>query len=174
MNQVFLPRLRGRVGRGPAASPKTLTNEVPKKPIWRVQPIMRKRARALRTDSTEAEKVLWRLVRAHRLNGIAFRRQTPIGPYIADFVSHSAKLVIERDGGQHYEDVHEKRDKRRDSFFRSKGFRVLRFSNHDVLTNREGVWDVIAAAVGEAVAPSLTSPASGGGFDDFERGKLDR
>src|SRR5262249_11178713 len=100
----------------------------------------------------------------HRLNGVGFRRQTPIGPYIVDFVCHSAKLVVEVDGGQHFEEAHEKRDARRDAFLRLKGFQVLRFSNHDVLSNREGVWDVIAAAVGTAVAPSLPSPASGGGF----------
>jgi very-short-patch-repair endonuclease len=149
-----------------------VTDEVLKKPKWRVKPITRKRARVLRTNSTDAEKALWRLVRAHRLNGIGFRRQTPIGPYIVDFVSHSAKLVIELDGGQHYEDANKRRDERRDNFLRSKGFRVLRFGNHDVMTNREGVWDVIAAAVGTAVAPSLPSPASGGGFDDSERRKF--
>jgi very-short-patch-repair endonuclease len=148
-----------------------VTDEVSKKPTWRVKPVMRKRARVLRRDSTEAEKLVWYLLRAHRLNGVGFRRQTPIGPYIVDFVSHSAKLVVELDGGQHYESVHEARDARRDSFLRSKGFRVLRFSNYDVMTNREGVWDVIAAAVGTAVAPSLPSPASGGGFDNFYRGK---
>jgi very-short-patch-repair endonuclease len=125
---------------------------------------MRGRARALRTNLTNAERILWHLVRAHRLNGIGFRRQTPIGPYIVDFVSHSAKLVIELDGGQHYDNSHEARDARRDRFLRTKGFRVLRFSNLDVISNIEGVWDMIAAAVGEAVAPSLPSPASGGGI----------
>jgi very-short-patch-repair endonuclease len=103
------------------------------------------------------------MIRAHRLEGVGFRRQTPIGPYIVDFVSYAAKVVVELDGGQHYDDENEARDSRRDGFLRSKGFRVLRFSNHDVMTNREGVWDVIAAAVGAAVAPSLPSPASGGG-----------
>jgi very-short-patch-repair endonuclease len=139
-------------------------------PTWRVTPVARKRARELRTDATKAEQIIWRSVRAHRLNGIGFRRQTPIGPYIVDFVSHSAKLVIELDGGQHYDDAREARDARRDGFLRSKGFRVLRFSNHDVMTNLEGVWTVIAAAVGEAVAPSLPSPASGGGVARTERG----
>jgi very-short-patch-repair endonuclease len=119
--------------------------------------------RALRTNSTNAERIMWRTIRAHRLNGVGFRRQTPIGPYIVDFVSHVAKLVIELDGGQHFENAHEARDARRDRFLHSKGFRVLRFSNYDVMANREGVWTLIAAAVGEAVAPSLPSPASGGG-----------
>jgi very-short-patch-repair endonuclease len=159
-----------------------LTDGVPKKPTWRVKPTTRLYARALRKDSTNAERIVWSLVRAHRLEGAGFRRQTPIGPYIVDFVSHAGHLVIELDGGQHFEDLHEMRDARRDRFLRAKGFRVLRFSNHDVMTNREGVWDVIAAAVGTAVAPSLPStasgggfgesPASGGGFEDSERGKL--
>ena len=142
-----------------------MTEEVArKKPTWRVKPKARARARALRRNSTKAEQILWRVVRAHRLLDTGFRRQTPIGPYIVDFVSHAAKIVIELDGGQHYNNSHEARDARRDKFLRSKGFRVLRFSNLDVMTNLEGVWDVIAAAVGEAVAPSLPSPASGGGF----------
>jgi very-short-patch-repair endonuclease len=100
------------------------------------------------------------------LNGAGFRRQTPIGPYIVDFVSHSAKLIVELDGGQHFDAAYEARDAKRDKFLRSKGFRILRFSNYDVITNLEGVWTVIAAAVDEAVAPSLPSPASGGGFID--------
>jgi very-short-patch-repair endonuclease len=148
--------------------------EVLKRPKWRVKPIARKRARALRTNATEAEKIVWRMVRAHRLEGVGIRRQTPMGPYIVDFVSHAAKVIVELDGGQHYDDDHEARDARRDKFLRSKGFRVLRFSNHDVMTNKEGVWDVIAAAVGAAVAPSLPSPASGGGEAFPARGDAPR
>ena len=112
---------------------------------------------------TPAERIIWRAVRAHRLNGAGFRRQTPIGPYIVDFVSHAAMLIIEIDGGQHFEDAHELRDAVRDAYLRAKGFRVLRFNNHDVMTNREGVLTTIALVLGEAVAPSLPSPASGGG-----------
>jgi very-short-patch-repair endonuclease len=107
---------------------------------------------------TLAEQIIWRAVRAHRLNGAGFRRQTPIGPHIVDFVSHSAMLIIEIDGGQHFEDSHERRDAARDAHLRSKGYRVLRFNNYDVMTNREGVLTTIASALGEAVAPSLPSP----------------
>ena len=164
------PRLRGRVGRGPAASSQPVTDELLKKPFWRVKPIMRTRARPLRRDSTNAEQKLWREVRAHRLKGIGFRRQTPIGPYVVDFVSHATKVIIELDGGQHYNTAQEVRDARRDSFLRSKGFRVLRFSNYDVMTNLEGVWTVIAAAVDEAAAPSPPSPASGGGLRSAKPG----
>jgi very-short-patch-repair endonuclease len=138
-----------------------VTDEVVKRPTWRVKLEARKRARALRTNSTKAEQIIWRAVRAHRLLGVGFRRQTPIGPYIVDFVSHSAKVVIEVDGGQHFDDAYEARDARRDKFLRSKGFRVLRFSNYDVMTNLEGVWTVIAAAVGEASPPPYPPPQAG-------------
>jgi very-short-patch-repair endonuclease len=148
-----------------------VTDKTLKKPTWRVKPIMRTRAKSLRTESTDAERIVWSLVRAYRPNGVGFRRQTPIGPYIVDFVSHPARLVIEVDGGQHYEATYEAKDARRDAFLRSKGFRVLRFSNHDVMTNREGVWEVIAAAVGTAQAPSPPFPASGGGLHTRNRSR---
>jgi very-short-patch-repair endonuclease len=141
-----------------------VTDEVVKKPVWRVTPVMRKRARALRVDATKAERIIWRAVRAHRLQGVHFRRQTPIGPYIVDFVSHRCKLIVELDGGQHFDDAYEARDARRDKFLRAKGFRVLRFSNYDVMTNLEGVWDVIAAAVDEALPPPYPPPQAGEGF----------
>src|SRR5215204_3814284 len=98
---------------------------------------------------------------AHLLYGVGFRRRTPRGPYIVDFVSHQAKLIIEIDGGQHFESEHPRRDARRDAFLESKGFRVLRFNNYDVLTNRIGVLEFILSVIQEA--PSPPSPASGGG-----------
>ena len=140
-----------------------MTQQIPSKLIWGVSQRMRSNARALRKDMTLAERIIWRAVRAHRLNGAGFRRQTPIGPFIVDFVSHAAMLIIEIDGGQHFEDSHERRDAARDAYLRARGFRVLRFNNHDVMTNREGVLTTIASALGEAVSPSLPSPASGGG-----------
>jgi len=89
------------------------------------------------------------------MNGASFRRQVPIGPYIADFLCHSAHLVIEVDGGQHFEAEHLKRDTRRDAFLASKGLRVLRFNNHDIMTNRAGVLEMIAAAISSAPSPTL-------------------
>jgi very-short-patch-repair endonuclease len=111
---------------------------------------------------TAAERIIWYALRAHRLNGAGFRRQTPIGRYIVDFVSHAAMLIIEIDGGQHFEDAHEARDAVRDAFLNAEGYRVLRFNNHEVMTNRHGVLTRIGEALGEA-APSLPSPASGRG-----------
>jgi very-short-patch-repair endonuclease len=112
--------------------------------------------------------MIWNALRAHRLNGASFRRQTPIGPYVADFVCHAANLVIELDGGQHFEDANAQRDVQRDAFLASKGFRVLRFNNHDVMTNRQGVLETIAAAL--AVAPSPTLPRKRGREQAAARG----
>jgi very-short-patch-repair endonuclease len=139
-----------------------MTKDLTPKPQWHVQPKTRARARTLRREMTLAERAIWYAVRAHRLNGAGFRRQTPIGPYIVDFVSHTAKLVIEIDGGQHFEPKQAAYDARRDAFLQSKGYRVLRFNNHDVMTNRDGVLTVIASAIGEASTPSLTLPRKRG------------
>ena len=105
---------------------------------------------------TEAERIIWYNVRAHRFQGVSFRRQAPIGPYIVDFVCHAAKLIIEVDGGQHFEPESVVRDARRDAYLAAQGYRVLRFNNLDVMTNKSGVLDTIAAALGRA--PSLTLP----------------
>jgi very-short-patch-repair endonuclease len=78
----------------------------------------------------------------------------PIGPFIADFVCHAAGLVIEIDGGQHFEPEGFARDRRRDAF-PTKGFRVVRFSNLDVMTNRRGVAEVIAEVISAAPSPTL-------------------
>ena len=142
------------------------------KPTWQVSTKLRVRSRRLRRNLTEAERIIWYAVRAHRLNGASFRRQTPIGPFIVDFVCHDARLIIEIDGGQHFESENEKRDARRDRFLASKGYRVLRFSNHDVMKNRHGMVEAIDAALAaspsqtdaaQAASPSLPSPAGGGG-----------
>jgi very-short-patch-repair endonuclease len=132
-------------------------SEVVKQPTWHVSGKMRSRARTLRRDSTDAERIIWDALRAHRLNGASFRRQTPIGPYVADFVCHSAHLIVELDGGQHFEAANMHRDSRRDAFLASKGFRVLRYSNHDVMTNARGVPETIAAALNVTPSPTLPS-----------------
>jgi very-short-patch-repair endonuclease len=142
-------------------------SDVSKEPTWNVPTKLRVRSRALRRNMTDAERIVWYGVRAHRLNGASFRRQAPIGPFIVDFVCHDARVIVEIDGGQHFEDAHEKRDARRDRVLTSKGYRVLRFSNLDVMGNRSGVLEAIANAVLGA-SPSPPSPASGGGGPDSE------
>ena len=124
---------------------------------WKVSSRLRSNARALRRNSTDAERILWSELRGHRLQGAGLRRQVPVERYIADFVCHAAKLVIELDGGQHYLEVGERSDARRSAVIEAKGFRVLRFSNQDVMTNRVGVLETIATTVAER-APTPTLP----------------
>jgi very-short-patch-repair endonuclease len=132
-------------GGGVAASEVTMDEQ--KTPTWKVSTRLRSNARALRKNSSDAERILWSELRDHRLNGARFRRQVPIGNYIADFVCHAASLVIELDGGQHFSDAREAADARRSTIIEAGGFRVLRFSNHDVMTNRTGVLETIVAAI---------------------------
>ena len=101
-------------------------------------------ARRLRLNATEAERVLWRCLRELKPGGSHFRRQVPIGPYVVDFACLRAKLIIEVDGGQHAENA---RDELRDAWFRSKGYRVLRFWNNDVIGNLDGVMHGVASAL---------------------------
>jgi very-short-patch-repair endonuclease len=129
----------------------------PRNPTWKVTSKLRNNARALRKNSTDAERILWSELRDHRLIGVSFRRQVPVGSYIADFLCHAAKLVIELDGGQHFVDAQEAEDATRSAAIEAAGFRVLRFSNLDVMTNRAGVLETIVSAI-EASAPTLTLP----------------
>ncbi len=160
---VGLPLPLAGEGRSGGVSASEVSMAGQKTPIWRVSSRLRSNARALRRNSTDAERILWLELRDHRLNGAGFRR--PIGNYIADFVCHAAKLVIELDGGQHFSDQAEKKDAARTTVIEAKGFRVLRFSNHDVMTNRAGVLETIAAAVAER-APTLSLPRKRGRGQD--------
>jgi len=104
-------------------------------------------AKTLRINATDAERILWSLLRGRRLAALRFRRQQPIGPYIVDFFCPSAKLIVELDGSQHGTDEAIVYDEGRSRFFESKGYRVLRFSNGEVMTNRDGVAEAIYRAV---------------------------
>jgi Uncharacterized protein conserved in bacteria len=109
---------------------------------------LRNYARSMRHEPTEAERKLWLILRNRRFANYKFRRQVPIGPYIADFVCHSAKLIVEADGSQHaLDDI----DKTRDAELIRRGFRLLRLWNNDILARSENVADAIWAALqGEA------------------------
>ena len=96
-------------------------------------------SRKLRTDMTDAEQLLWKYVRRKKLWDIQFYRQKPIGNYIVDFYAPAAKLVVEIDGGQHFVDVHLKRDKKRDAYLASINLKVLRFNNWQVLKSLNDV-----------------------------------
>jgi very-short-patch-repair endonuclease len=96
-------------------------------------------ARSLRKKSTDAERLLWKYLRAKQVAGLKFRRQEPIGNYIVDFVCFESRVAVEVDGGQHSEE----RDAKRVNWLQSQGFRVIRFWNHEVLANIEGVLEMI-------------------------------
>jgi very-short-patch-repair endonuclease len=106
----------------------------------------KQRAKELRRDLTPAERMLWSLVRANRLAGLNFRRQHPIGPYIADFYCHETQLVVEIDGESHEATI--ERDVNRTAFLQQYGISVFRVSNEDVLTNLEVVGASILRAAG--------------------------
>ncbi len=108
----------------------------------RINKEMTSRARSLRSSMTDAERLLWRAIRAKQLDGYRFRRQHPIGHYILDFACLDKKCVIELDGGQHQDQV--AYDERRTLFLKMQGWQVLRFWNNDVMTNLDGVLFTVA------------------------------
>ena len=103
------------------------------------------RARALRKNTTDAEKLLWWKLRDFKQAGVHFRRQEPFTRYIVDFACHRAKLIVEVDGSQHGTDDAMEYDAERMKFLESRGYLVLRFWNGEVMNNLEGVAEVILA-----------------------------
>ena len=103
------------------------------------------RARGLRQRQTDSERVLWQHLRDRQFLQAKFRRQHPIGPYIVDFCCPAYRLVIELDGGHHAGQI--RADGRRTAFLMQRGYRVLRFWDHDVLANRDSVLQAIELAV---------------------------
>jgi very-short-patch-repair endonuclease len=104
------------------------------------------KAQRLRREMTGAERKLWSVLRNRQLDNEKFRRQRPIGPFIADFVCQERRLIVEADGGQHADSIS---DAKRTAFLESKGYRVLRFWNNDILNNLDGVAQVIANALSD-------------------------
>lgn len=99
-------------------------------------------ARRLRSDPTDAETAMWNLLR-ESFPEARFRRQVPLRSLVADFASHRAKLVVEVDGGQHSAEA----DRDRTALIEAEGYRMVRFWNHDVLGNPDGVWSAIREAL---------------------------
>jgi very-short-patch-repair endonuclease len=130
-------------------------------------------ARKLRARMTDAERKLWFALKDRRFDAFKFRRQVPIGPYVADFVCFEARLIVEVDGGQHAESV---RDVERDNWLVKNEFRVVRFWNNDVLQNLEGVLTNLTVELERTPHPSSRlretppSPARGEG----KQGKIAR
>ena len=118
------------------------------------------RARTLRRDMTDAERRLWRVIWLRQVSGYRFRRQVPLGRYIADFVCHEARLILEIDGGQH--DPTSMHEAERTAFLENEGYRVLRFWNNEVLQNLGGVYETIAGEL-HRTPPPKPSPFKGEG-----------
>ena len=106
------------------------------------------RARALRRDMTDAERRLWAALRHRRLRHLKFRRQHPLGPFIVDFACIEHRLIVEADGGPHADSDD---DARRTALLESRGWRVLRFWNNDILANPEGVQEAILQVIRRSI-----------------------
>lgn len=114
----------------------------------------RKYAREMRKAMTESEVILWTFLRKRAVRGFKFRRQHPIGVYIADFACIQAKLVVEVDGATHWMPEQLANDARRTAFLERAGWRVLRVTNPDVFENMNGVW----LAIEQLLPPPAASP----------------
>ncbi len=101
------------------------------------------RARELRTTSTDAERLLWSKLRDRRLAGYKFRRQHPVGPFFADFACVEAKLIVELDGEQHFDEEVQAADERRTAMLARLGFHVLRFTNREMLLETDAATSVV-------------------------------
>ncbi len=115
------------------------------------------KARALRNNATDAERILWCAISARKVSGVRFNRQVPIGPFICDFVARSLHLAIEVDGGQHNEDA----DANRTRYIEAQGFRVIRFWNNDVLSNVEGIIEEIERVIADMPSPDPSRKREG-------------
>jgi very-short-patch-repair endonuclease len=100
----------------------------------------------MRHEPTDAELALWKRLRFRQIDGLKFRRQVPVGPFIADFLCFEARLILEVDGSQHAERRADY-DVRRTAYLESQGYRVLRFWNGDVLARPGSVIEAIYAAI---------------------------
>ena len=109
----------------------------------------RTRARALRKAETQAERMLWEVLRDRRLSHHKFTRQLAIGPYFADFACREQKLIVEVDGATHGDEAEIARDERRPAYLREQGWHIHRCLNYDVFSNLKGVCDSILLALTE-------------------------
>ena len=144
-------------GLGGGDFPRRASRDMKKHPVDGA----RAQARTLRQNMTEAERRVWQMLRSHQMKRYKFRRQVPIGRYIADFACHEARLIVEIDGGQH--DRSSPREVERSGFLQNEGYLILRFWNNEVLENLDGVHETIADELGR-ITPTQTLPHQGGGL----------
>ena len=118
--------------------------------------------RRLRRDATDAERRLWRMLRDRRLEGYKFRRQHEFGPYILDFICVEARLVIEADGGQHFRPEGLERDRKRNQYLLDRGFRVMRFTDREILLEPASVEAEIDRQLCQVPSPRPSPRGRGG------------
>ncbi len=123
------------------------------------------RSRQLRRDMTDVEKKLWQSLRGGKIEGVSFRKQHPIGPYVVDSCAPAVGLIVELDGGQHAEPARQQKHGALTAWLELQGFLVLRFWNNDVMGNFEGVLESIAVQLRERceTIPTPPSPFHGEG-----------
>ncbi len=119
------------------------------------------KARSLRQNMTKAEVILWTHLRRRAVEGARFRRQHPIGPYIADFACATCKLVVEVDGATHSTPEELAYDSRRTKYLNSEGWSVIRVTNSDIYENIDGVWRTIAAQLAPPARSARDLPMNG-------------
>lgn len=117
----------------------------------RYNPKLKEHSRVLRANMTDAEQLLWYHIRRKQIQGVQFYRQKPLLEFIVDFYCPAAKLVIELDGSQHFEEEHQAKDQERDAALARLSLRVLRFDNRQVLLETCAVLEVINMIVKERV-----------------------
>ncbi|WP_260598830.1 endonuclease domain-containing protein [Sphingomonas endolithica] len=120
--------------------------------------LLLERAKSMRTIMTQPEREIWTALRGKRFENTKFVRQVVIGPYIADFVARSDKLILEIDGDTHTD---AEQDTRRTSWLEAQGYRIIRFNNNDVMHNMESVLETLALALAAAPLPTLSPKGRG-------------
>jgi very-short-patch-repair endonuclease len=133
-------------------------------------PVLQDQARFLRRNMGDAEKKLWYHLRRRKMAGFRFRRQVPIGGYIADFACLSGRLIVEVDGGQHNEPDNETLDATRTALLESMGYRVLRFWNSNMLTEIDSVTETTFNALEGCTIPHPDPPPAGEGEGAADEG----
>jgi very-short-patch-repair endonuclease len=137
------PLLAGRGGRLEKAKQETLARRLYNSDMPIPGPGAVVRAKRLRQESTLGEEALWERLRDRRFLGLKFRRQVPIGAYVADFYCHDRKLVLEIDGGIHEEERQKAHDENRDSNLTALGYRILRLTNGEILEDLDSALETI-------------------------------
>ena len=120
--------------------------------MLKYSPKLQANARQLRQNLTDSERVLWQRLRGKQLADVQFYRQKPIGPYIVDFYAPKAKLIIEIDGSQHFEEPQAEKDLERDAYLGRLGLMVLRINSRQALKEIEAVVEFIYRTIIERIS----------------------